>query len=91
MVSNLIGRVGQHENNLFSTHCNTAQADCKTVAGKNWENNTDSLPAQFCADVGCNIFNGCIVVLSAGNNSLGDSNNIMILQGKALGFCSKEN
>ena len=91
MVSNLIRRVRQHQNNLFGTLCNTAQTDCKAVAGKNWENNTDGLPTQFFTDIGCDVVNGYVVVLSAGNNCLGYCNYIMILQGKALGFCRKEN
>ena len=91
MVSNLVRGVGEHQNDLFCTLCNAAQADGKTVAAEDGENNTNGLAAEFIFDVSSDIVNGCIVALSASNNCLGHSNDVSVAEGNTFNARSLQN
>ena len=86
-VSDFIGRIGEHQNDLLASHRDTAKADRKTVSTEDRENNTYCLAAELCFHIFCNILYCTIVALGSCNDRLCHRDNITVTKFKALGFC----
>ena len=78
LITHLIGRIGQHEDDLFAAHRDTAQADRKAVAGQDRENHADSTAAELRLYIIGDILNGSIVALRTRYDRLGDRDNVFI-------------
>ena len=78
VISNLVGRVGEHKHDLFCASGNTAETDCEAISAENGEDHANSSFRELCTNVGSNVVNGSIITLRTGNNSLGHGDDIAI-------------
>ena len=88
LVTNLVGGVGEHQDDLLTALCNTAQADCKAVTGQNGENDADRAAAQLCFDVGGNVLDAAVVALRASDDGFGQGDDVAVAQLKAFDLSS---
>jgi hypothetical protein len=84
VVTNLVGGIAEHQNDLFAAFGNAAQANGKSVAAENRENNTHSFTAQLSADVLGDGIHGGIVALGTGDYGLCNCNHISVAQSKTF-------
>ena len=84
MVADLVGGVGEHENDLLGAAGDAAQADGKAVAGEDGEHDGDGLAAQLGAHVGGNVVNRGVVAVGAGYDALGDGDDVPFVQLEAV-------
>ena len=67
-ISHFVGRIAEHQNDLLSAHCDPAQADRESVAGKDREDNADGAASKLSPDILRNIFNGAVITLCPRDN-----------------------
>ena len=87
MVADLIGRIAEHEHDLFAAHGDALEADGKAVAAENGENYTHGAAAELGADIGRDVLHARIVALGARHDGLGHGDDVAVLHGerRALG------
>ena len=88
VVTNLVGGVGEHDNNLLRASCNTLKADCKAVTAEDGEDYANGSLGELCTHVSCNIVNRCVVALGTSHDSLCHSDNISVSDFKG-GVCRR--
>ena len=90
MVAYFVSREAKHQNDFLCTSGNAFEADRETVAAEDWEDDTDGLSAQLCFDIGSDVVDMSIVALCTGDNCLGDSDNIFVMEGESFALaCSQ--
>ena len=87
MVADLIGGVGEHQDDLFGAFCNAPQANGKAVAAENRENHANRLAAELIPHVCRNIIDSRIIPLCAGDDGLGHGHNVAVADLIPLLFC----
>ena len=91
MVADFVCGVAEHQDNLLAALCDTAQADGKTVAAEDGENDTDSVTAELVAYIGGNIVYTCVVALGTGHNGFGHGHNVPVTGLETIVFHSCRN
>ena len=90
VISHFIGRIAEHEHNLFGAHGNALEAHGKTVTAEDGENHTHGLPAEFALDVLGDLLHGNIVALGPGYHRFGHGDDILVMNLEAAAFRSAE-
>jgi hypothetical protein len=86
MVSDLVGGVAEHKDDLFASLSDTAEADCEAVSGEDGEDNAHGAAAKLCFNVGSDVINRYVVALNARNNRFGDRDNVLVAKRESLAF-----
>ena len=84
MITNLIGRVAQHQHYLFTALGNAAQADRKTISAENREDHADSFSAELISHICCDIVHAYIVSLCACDDCFGHTDHVPISRNKSF-------
>ena len=85
MVADFVGRIAEHERDLFRTEGDAAQNDRETVPGKDRENDADMLSAQLCFDIRRDVLYGSIVPVRTGHDRFRYRNDVPVVKHES--FC----
>ena len=86
LVTNLVGGIAQHQDNLLCSHSDTTQTNSKSVTGKDGEDYTDGAASQLGLNVIGDILNRCVVTLGTCHDGFRHGNDVAIFKGKAFRF-----
>ena len=84
MITNLIGRVAQHQHYLFTALGNAAQAYGKAVTAEDRKDHSNGFSAKLVFHVLCYIVHACIISLCSCNDCLGHTNHVTISRNKSF-------
>ena len=90
LVADLVGRIAEHQHDLFSAFGDAAQADRKAVAGQDREDHADRLATELFPHIGRDVVHGSIVALRARNDRFCHRDHVTISQAKAVALCSSK-
>ena len=83
MVADLVGGIGEQQDDLAAALCHAAQEQREAVAAENGESHADGLAAGLGAHVGGNVVHRGIVALCAGDDGFGHGYNVTVVRGNA--------
>ena len=83
-VAYLVRGVGEQQDDLLGAACDTFEADGEAVTAEYGENNANGLAAEFGFYVCSDVVDGCIVAIGACDNSLGDRDDVAVIEYKIV-------
>ena len=86
LVAHLVGGIGEHQHHLLAALGDAAQADGKSIARQYGEDDAHRAAAQLFPDVLRDVVHGGVVALRAGDDGLGDGDDVAIAKRKTLGL-----